>query len=972
MIMPIGGERAAVQNPFLRYAEEAGWTVLSREEALALRRGITSPVLDAVMIEQLQRLNPGVVDALRAEQIRDRLVRVRPNIEGNLEAWEYLKGLKTVFVEAEKRERNVRLLDPVQVEANRFHITDEFAFSNGSPPDIRTDLMLFVNGVPVIVGETKSARQTEGIAQAFDDIRYYHEKGPELLALLQVHALTHLVQFYYGATWNLSRKGLFNWRDEAGDPSTGSGQSFESLVKTFVAPRRVLRVLTEFILFTRQDGELGKAVLRPHQMRAAERCVARARDGEKQRGLIWHTQGSGKTYTMITVAKRLMADPVFQNPTVLMLVDRNELEAQLFANLEAVGLGRVAVAGSKKHLRRLLAEDRRGLIVSMIHKFDDIPAEINSRHNVFVLVDEAHRTTGGDLGNYLLAALPNATYLGFTGTPIDKTAYGKGTFKVFGADDEKGYLDKYSIRESVADGTTVPLHYQLAPNELLVDRETLEREFLDLAQAEGISDLDELNRVLEKAVTLRNMLKNDERVEQVARFVADHFRSTIEPMGYKAFLVAVDREACARYKEALDRHLPPEYSAVVISTQGKKDTPLLRRFQQSKLEEKEVRKSFRKPDELPKILIVTQKLLTGFDAPILYCMYLDKPMRDHVLLQAIARVNRPYEDQEGRRKPCGFVLDFVGIFDKLEKALAFDSKDVEGVVTGMDVLKARFELLMKRARRDYLPIAAGMGGDRAVEAILEHFRDQERREEFYAFFREVEELHEIISPDAFMRPFLDDYGSLADMVHIVRSNYDRGIILDKRFLRKTARLVQEHTETPAIREPGAVYEITADSLQAIADRDQPDTVKVFNLLKAIEQLVAEAAAREPYLISIGDKAEQIAQAFEARQRTTQETLEALRRLLQEISSARQQRDSTQLSPEAFAVYWLLKQQKISQAGAVARAAGQAFDDYPHWHSSSHQEQEVRRALYKALIEAGVDGVVDVARNLLRMLRRAAE
>jgi type I restriction enzyme R subunit len=251
--MTIGGERAAVQNPFLRYAGEAGWTVLSREEALDLRRGITSPVLDTVLLEQLQRLNPGVVDPLRAEQIRDRLVRVRPNIEGNLQTWEYLKGLQTVFVEAEKRERNICLLDPVNVEANAFHITDEFTFSNGTPPDIRTDVMLFVNGVPVIIGETKSARQTEGIAQAFDDIRYYHEKGPELLALLQVHSLTHLIHFYYGATWNLSRKGLFNWRDEqAIDPSTSSGQSFEMLVKTFVAPRRVLRLLTEFILFTRR------------------------------------------------------------------------------------------------------------------------------------------------------------------------------------------------------------------------------------------------------------------------------------------------------------------------------------------------------------------------------------------------------------------------------------------------------------------------------------------------------------------------------------------------------------------------------------------------------------------------------------------------------------------------------------------------------------------------------------------------
>jgi type I restriction enzyme R subunit len=971
--MPIGSERSAVQNPFLRYAQEAGWTYLTPDKALDLRRGITSPLLDAVLVEQLQRLNPGVVDAQRAEQLRDRLVRVRPDIEGNLAAWEYLKGLKTVFVEAEKRERNVRLLDPVYVEANRFHVTDEFTFSRGTPPNILADVVLFVNGVPLVVVETKSARQTEGIAQAFDDLRYYHEKGAELLALLQVHALTHLVQFYYGATWDLSRKGLFNWREDVAD-----GQNFETLVKTFVAPRRMLRVLTEFILFTRKDGELGKAVLRPHQMRAAEHCLARARDGgrdgERRRGLIWHTQGSGKTYTMITVAQRLIAEPVFQNPIVLMLVDRNELEAQLFANLEAVGLGHVKVAQSKRHLRELLAADRRGLIVSMIHKFDDIPADVNTRSNIFVLVDEAHRTTGGDLGNYLMAALPNATYLGFTGTPVDRTAYGKGTFKVFGAANECGYLDKYSIRESVADGTTVPLHYQLAPNDLLVDRETLEREFLDLAEAEGISDVDELNRVLEKAVTLRNMLKNPQRVAGVAGFVDGHFQSTVEPMGYKAFLVAVDREACALYKQALDRFLPPEVSAVIISTQGKKDPPLLLQYALSDGEEKEVCKKFRKPDELPKILIVTEKLLTGYDAPILYLMYLDKPMRDHVLLQAIARVNRPYEDEDGRRKPCGFVLDFVGVFDNLEKALAFDSQDVEGVAEGLDVLKQRFEHLMLQGRRTYLPIAAGKRGDKAVEAVLEHFRDQARRDEFYAFFRELEKLHEILSPDAFVRPFLDDYHALADMVRVVRSNYERGISVDKSFLRKTAELVRQHTETTAIREPGEVYEITADSLAAIAAREQPDTVKVFILLKVIDQLVAENAAREPYLFSIGDKAELIARAFEERQKTTQETLEELRRLIREFAAARRERDATHLSPEAFAVHFILKQQGLApvQADAVAQAAGEAFAAYPHWLASSRQEQEVRKALYKGLLGAGVEGVVDVAQHLLKMLRRATE
>lgn len=204
----------------------------------------------------------------------------------------------------------------------------------------------------------------------------------------------------------------------------------------------------------------------------------------------------------------------------------------------------------------------------MIHKFDGITQNICSRKTVFVLVDEAHRSTGGDLGNYLMGALPNATYIGFTGTPVDRTAHGKGTFKVFAAEDEQGYLEKYSIRESIQDETTVPLHYSLAPNELMVDRETLEREFLGLAEAEGISDFEELNKVLERAVTLKNMLKNRDRVEKVARFVAGHFMANVEPMGYKAFLVAVDREACCFYKQGLDRYLPSEYSRVVISKAG--------------------------------------------------------------------------------------------------------------------------------------------------------------------------------------------------------------------------------------------------------------------------------------------------------------------------------------------------------------------------------------------------------------------
>lgn len=961
--MAIGAERSGVQNPFLRYAEEAGWQYLEPEDALDMRRGVRSPVLDSVFVDQLQRLNPGMVDYQRAEDVVRKMVRVRPNIEGNLDAWRYVKGLKTIMVPEERRERNLTLIDFEDIDRNTFHVTDELTFSNGTPPDIRMDITFFINGIPVLVVETKAATHLEGVAEAFDDIRYYHKKGPELLVLGQLHALTHLVKFYYGATWNLSRKGLFNWRDEqVGD--------FETLCKSFIARPRILRILGDFILFVRKNDELQKAVLRPHQMRAVDRCVQRAGDKKKRRGLVWHTQGSGKTYTMITVAKRLMEDPRFENPTILMLIDRNELETQLSGELESVGFRDAMIANRKTHLAELLRTDHRGLLVSMIHKFDGIPANINKRKNIYVLVDEAHRTTGGDLGNYLMGALPNATYIGFTGTPIDKTQYGKGTFKTFGVDDEAGYLDKYSIKESVQDGTTVPLHYSLAPNELQVDRETLEREFLSLAELEGVSDIEELNKVLEKAVTLRNMLKNRDRVESVAQFVADHYTNTVEPMGYKAFLVAVDREACAFYKDALDKYLPPDYSRVIISGQGKKDPEILQKYHLSHHEEKRIRKAFTNPEELPKILIVTEKLLTGFDAPILYCMYLDKPMRDHVLLQAIARVNRPYEDDEGRTKPSGFVLDFVGIFDNLERALAFDSRDVASVVEGIDVLKERFHEEMDRGKRDYLSIIKGKSADKAVEAILDHFREEERRTEFYQFFRELQDVYEILSPDVFLRPYLSDYNELSRMYQIVRANYERSISVDKSFLRKTAILVQEHTESSAIAEPEKIHTLDSDTLEKIAASDKPDTVKVFNLLKAIHDYIQNHARMQPYLINIGDRAEEIARAFEQRQETTKKTLKDLEELLEDLRNGQQEHEETDLSPEGFAIYWFLRKQKIPKADQVAADTDAAFQKYPHWQSSSHQEQEVRRCFYKSLIDAGVDNVVELAKSVLRTLKRA--
>lgn len=963
--MTLGGERGSVQNPFIDYAESAKWEYVQKDKATALRGSTTGILFKDLFIDQIIRLNDSFMTRELATELAKRIGRIPPTIEGNLIAWEYLKGIKTIFVPAEKRERDVRFIDTDDIANNTFHITDEFSFTNGSKT-IREDVVFLVNGISVFFVETKAAHKTEGIAEALDQIRRYHRECPELLAVLQLYSLTHIIRYYYSATWNMSKKTLFNWKDEAGG-------DYETLVKTFCDRKRFLTLLTDGILFTRQDEELKKVVLRQHQMRAVDKLLGRARDTGKKRGLVWHTQGSGKTYTMIVAAQKILHEPVFESPTVIMLVDRNELETQLFGNLTAAGIGNVEVAESKRELQALLAADHRGLIVSMIHKFEGMPEKINSRDTIFILVDEAHRTTTGTLGNYLMGALPNATYIGFTGTPIDKTAYGQGTFITFGRDDPPyGYLDKYSIAESISDGTTVPLHYTLAPNDLLVDRRTLEKEFLDLAEMEGISDVAELNKVLEKAVNLRNMMKSPERVPKVAQFVADHFRNNVEPMGYKAFLVAVDREACALYKKELDKLLPPEYSEVVYSP-NPRDEDDLRMHYHAEDEEKRIRKAFRSPEKNPKILIVTEKLLTGFDAPVLYCMYLDKPMRDHVLLQAIARVNRPYEDEEGHKKPAGFVLDIVGIFNNLKKALAFDSSDIEDIVNDLDVLKARFTRLMSQEAQQYLGLARGKSRDKAVEAVLEYFLIEEVRHTFYAFFHELSDIYEILSPDAFLRPYIDDVDKLAKMYRMVRENFDPGISVDREFSRKVARLVQDHTLSSEIGAPGGIYEINDKVLRYIEEQPVSDIEKVFNLSKGIAHLVRKHTEESPYLLSIGEKADAVIQLYKDRQKTTQETLAELKKIIEEINIARLEQEKRNIPIEEFSIFWLLNKTSISDPEIKAHEMKIILNHYPHWRTSEQQARDVKQELYTVILQSGTRDIKEIKKivdQIMSVLKRA--
>lgn len=953
-------EQSAVQNPMLKYAAEIGWQRIGRDKALALRCGDKGLFFADVLRERLLALNPGIVDEERAGDILQRLGLLNPTMEGNRDALMWLRGGGSVYVPEEKRERNVTLIDFDNPDNNVFHVTDEWrhqgaAFAN------RADVVFLINGIPVALAETKRAGLTDGLEKGVDQIRRYHTETPEMLVMPQVFEVTHLVGFFYGVTWNTSRKNLFNWKDEQpGD--------YERKVKAFFDRERFLRVLRDYIVFLTKDDELTKIILRQHQTRAVEKVIERVVDSVKRRGLIWHTQGSGKTLTMITIAARLLREvPGATKPTVLMLIDRNELEQQLERNLAGYGIGTVRVARSKREMQEILATDYRGLVVAMIHKFDDIPADINTRESVVVLVDEAHRTTGGDLGNYLMGALPNATYIGFTGTPIDNLSRGKGTFKVFGVDDEQGYLDKYSIAESIEDGTTVQLNYALAPSDLRVERETLERQFLNLAEAEGVSDVEELNGILDRAVELKEMRKAPGRVERIAAFMARHFRENVEPMGFKAFLVAVDREACALYKRELDKHLPPQYSQVVYSP-AHNDSLELKQFYLDEDAEKEVRKNFPKKQAMPKILIVTEKLLTGFDAPILYCMYLDKPMRDHVLLQAIARVNRPYEDDDGLVKPFGFVLDFVGIFEKLESALAFDSDVVTSVIQNIDVLKDLFATMMRETAPRYLPLTRGWD-DKAKERAIAYFEAKETREEFFTFFRRLESLYDILSPDAFLRPYIESYQALAELFGLIRNAYSDRPYVDKELTAKTRELLRQQTESGALELPGAIHTLGPKELTALKMSGTADVAQVLNLRKVLAATVSAEAGTKPFLTSIGERAEALAQLYEDRHFTTQKALAEFEKLAQEYLQSDEERRRLGVDENTFAIYSSLRTVAPGLTADQAKALDDVFAGFPDYQWNGQQLADLRARLYKELLSiVPKDKVIESANLLLKLQR----
>lgn len=949
-------EARSVQFPMVRHAAEIGWTPLAPKNAVKRRGGEAGMMFRGQVEKALRKFNPWMTDnAVRA--ILEKLEAVPATIEGNREMLDWLRGNCQWYDETEERHRRVLLVDFDSPAANTLHVTWEWKIKPPARKGNRADVVFVVNGIPVAIVEHKNPADRDAIKRGITQLRRYENETPELVTSAQLFNVTHLLDYWYGVTWNVSRRYMARWKEQP-------DESYRFAVQSFFEPTEFLRTLQEWILFYVEEGETRKAVLRQHQRRAIDRIIDRCAEPSRDRGLIWHTQGSGKTFTLLTAARLILErKDRFRTPTVVVVVDRIELEGQLSGWVEKL-LGEmqqqdipVSHANSKDALRELFAADKRGLILSMIHKFEGLEKNANTRENIYIFIDEAHRSVAKDLGTYLMAAVPNATIIGFTGTPIARTQYGEGTFKIFGAQDESGYLDKYPIAESIEDETTLPIRHTMAPSEMTIPADRLDKEFFEMAESKGITEVEELNKVLEQAVSLRTFLTADDRIEKVATFVARHFKENIAPLGYKAFLVAVNREACAKYKQALDQLLPAEWSVPIYTRNDADvvDRPLVAALQLTDEQEADTRLMFKKAGENPRILIVTDKLLTGFDAKLLYCMYLDKPMRDHVLLQAIARVNRPYADVKGNRKRIGLVVDFVGVLRELKKALTFDSSDVSGVIEDLDVLYRDFLDKIGKAKTEYLTIEEGLGADEQLEKIIYgRFLEPESRKVFFEAYKEIEALWEILSPSPDLRDHILAYEQLARLYASVRNAYAGHVNYEVDLGEKTRRMVQESATQEGLGDTAKTVTFDVDSLKALQQKKGSEEAKVFNLVRGLNREIDSETDLGAVLLPLKARAERIIRDLEERKKTGLEAMDLLAGLVEKKEAAMNAAKESDLSRRAFGVHWILKEDDALKTASVssldlAEESEKLMERFPNAAVNADEHRRLRAALYRPLL-----------------------
>ncbi len=870
----------------------------------------------------------------------DGLVRANENFM----AW--LRGEKTMPFGKNGEHVPVRLVDAANPANNNLVVTNQWTYQAGSV-EKRFDVVFVVNGLPLVIGEAKTP--TRSAVTWFDgayQINEIYEKQVPAMFVPNVFSFATEGKVYRYGSIKMPLDLWGPWRTEENEPE-GRLADVRRAIESMLQPEVVLDLLQYYTLFaTDKKHRRIKIIARYQQFFTANQIVDRVVKGYPKKGLIWHFQGSGKSLLMVFAAQKLRLHPKLGNPTVMIVVDRIDLDTQITATFNAADVPNMVGVTTRQELQTLLAQDVRKVLITTVHKFAEADERLNERSNIIVMVDEAHRTQEGDLGRKMREALPNAFLFGLTGTPINRAD--RNTFWAFGADeDEKGYMSRYSFQESIRDRATLPLHFEAPEVRLKIDKAAIDEAYREITGSLSEQDRDDLAK---RAAKMAVLVKNPERVRAVVNHIVNHYQTKVEPNGFKAQVVTFDRECCVLYKQEMDELIDPEASAIVMISQAG-DPPEWKVHARDKDAEEKLLDRFRDPADPLKFLIVTNKLLTGFDAPILQAMYLDKPMRDHNLLQAICRTNRTF----GQKKTHGLIVDYIGIFDDVAQALDFDEKVVQQVITNIDELRKALPIQIQKCLAFFPGVDRSVSTFEGLMAAQQCLPSNDIRDRFAAEYSVVSAIWEALSPDPVLGPYEKDFRWLTQVYESVKPPSGHGRLLWHALGAKTVDLINQNVHVESVRDDVETLVLDAQVLHEILNDTNPGKKAREIEIKLVARL--RKHANNPTFVELGERLEKIRERHEQGFISSLEFLKAILEVAKDVVEAEREIDPEEERDQAKeALTELFNEAKTNGTHIIVERIVNDIDEivrkvrFPDWQHTSQGERLVQKELRRTLLK----------------------
>ncbi|QWC18211.1 type I restriction endonuclease subunit R [Halorubrum sp. 2020YC2] len=897
-------------------------------------------------------------------------------LEGNQNFHELLTKGKTFGVENAHGGNDTIYVDLIDFgpktfsESNRFHAVNQFSVSRGAT--IRPDVTLFVNGIPLVTMELKSLAQDNDYYDAINDLQQYEEDVPRMFIPGLFNVAADTMEFRYGSVG--APDEFYELWNEAPEQYANEDNQMKQAVQALCNPATLVDVLKNFVFFEKRPGGDAKIIPRYTQYYAVNRILDRVREGVHDRGLIWHTQGSGKSFTMLYAAENLLSrSEVVRNPQVFIIVDTDKLNSQMRDQLSNLSLAQWTEAKSIDHLQELIEEGSSQLILTTIQKFQDVEPDTQGNDEVIVMSDEAHRFMEADLGSRLDAALPNSSHFGFTGTPVREGEREKdrNTFTEFSPEGED-YLHRYSVKQGIEDGLILPVYFTLRHEmEWKVSEDALDEKFEH--EFRGMTT-EEKREFISKNVTSRTMAELEPRVDRAVEEIDAHYQEKVAPNGWKGMVVTPSRRSAAMYGERL-RERRGEDAVEVLFTSTNDDPDLIRKFHTDPEERDSIVESFKEPEENPSLLVVHNMLLTGFDAPILKTMYLDRNLTDHNLLQAIARTNRPADGKQN-----GEIVDFQGVFENIDDALDYDAETKAYAARDEEEL---FDDLVDQLET-VMDIFDGIPKDdsqEATNAAVSRISKHPERREFKQGFRGLQNLYESVAPDGrLIKEGIQDQYKWLSRIQVAFERTTSGKEAPEDDMReKTRQIINENVDVGEIRDDFPTYKLGEEFLEDAEGLDNPG-VKASQIAHATQDHLHPRTGQNPRYQRLSERVTEIVERWQGGDVADPEAVEALKSVEEEVIEVEKEAGDDSDERAKYAIENHLTEEldeefERGNAADIADSIVDQFEDrvdraYSGWETNKATEQDVEELILDVVAleynrpDLIDDPLVDAIRNYL--------